>query len=170
MRGRISILATLCKRFSAVMKRCNVEVFLNIGKIYQEISPLEKRLDLHIELLRRDEFREMECVSDIIKCVFYLHLTFTLNSNFRHRIQAQFEHIAETYFDGFDHDLGERELGYALALDNDLDMFVASIGLTKTAVEAVAKDDGEMLKNTYNSFHSSYAFRYRYRHWRRCFH
>ncbi len=58
------------------------------------------------------------------------------------RIQAQFEHIAETYFDGFDYDLGERELGYALALDNDLDMFVASIGLTKTALEALGRDDG----------------------------
>ncbi len=67
MRGRISTLSTLCKRFAAVMRRCNVQTFLNIGKIYQEVSPLEKRLDMHIDLLRREEFREMECVSDIIK-------------------------------------------------------------------------------------------------------
>lgn len=58
------------------------------------------------------------------------------------RIQAQFEHIAETYFDGFEHDVGERELGYAQTLDNDLDMFVASIGLTKTALEALDRDEG----------------------------
>lgn len=67
MRGRISALSTLCKRFAAVMRRCNVETFLNIGKIYPELSPLEKRLDIHIDLLRREEFREMECVSDVIK-------------------------------------------------------------------------------------------------------
>lgn len=57
-------------------------------------------------------------------------------------MQAQFEHLAETYFDGFDHDLGERELGYALSFDSDLDMFSASIGLTKTALEALMQDDG----------------------------
>src|SRR5947209_16390621 len=67
MRGRISGLSTLCKRFAAVLRRCDVESFLNIGRIYPEIAPMEKRIDMHIDLLRRDEFREMECVSDVIK-------------------------------------------------------------------------------------------------------
>lgn len=67
MRGRISGLSTLCKRFAAILRRCDVESFLNIGRIYPEIAPMEKRLDMHIDLLRRDEFREMECVSDIVK-------------------------------------------------------------------------------------------------------
>ncbi|KAF8893676.1 dynein associated protein-domain-containing protein [Gymnopilus junonius] len=43
MRSRISGLSTLCKRFSAVLRRC-------------DIAPLEKRIDMHIDLLRRDEF------------------------------------------------------------------------------------------------------------------
>jgi dynactin 1 len=38
--------------------------------------------------------------------------------------------------------LGERELGYALSFDRDLDMFAASIGLTKTSVGNIVKDDG----------------------------
>lgn len=67
MRGRISGLSTLCKRFAAVLRRCDVESFLNMGRIYAEIAPMEKRIDMHIDLLRRDEFREMECVSDVIK-------------------------------------------------------------------------------------------------------
>ena len=67
MRGRISTLSTLCKRFTAILRRCDVESFLNIGRIYHEISPLEKRIDLHIDLLRREEFREVECVSDVAK-------------------------------------------------------------------------------------------------------
>ena len=37
------------------------------------------------------------------------------------RIQAQFDHLAETYFDGIDYNLAERELGYLMALDLDLD-------------------------------------------------
>jgi dynactin 1 len=67
MRIRIAGLSTLCKRFAAVLHHCDVDSFLNIGRIYQEIVPMEKRIDMHIDLLRRDEFREMECVSDIVK-------------------------------------------------------------------------------------------------------
>src|SRR5215469_3214659 len=69
MRGRISGLSTLCKRFAAILRRCDVESFLNIGRLYPEIAPMEKRIDMHIDLLRRDEFREEECVADVIKYV-----------------------------------------------------------------------------------------------------
>lgn len=62
------------------------------------------------------------------------------------RIQAQFDHIDETYFAGFDHDLGERELGYAMTLDHELDMFAASIGLTKTSITSIAQDEGEAVR------------------------
>lgn len=65
MRGRIAQLSILCKRFSAILRR-DVEVFLNDGaRIYGEFAPFEKRIDMHLDLLRRDEFREMECVNDI---------------------------------------------------------------------------------------------------------
>ena len=37
------------------------------------------------------------------------------------RIQAQFDHLAGTYFDGIDCNLAEREMGYLMALDLDLD-------------------------------------------------
>ena len=62
-----------------------------------------------------------------------------------HRLQAQFDHLAETYFNGFDQDLGERELGYALSFDHDLDVFAASIGLTKTSVAAILRDEDVVL-------------------------
>ena len=50
------------------------------------------------------------------------------------RIQAQFHHLVEAYFSGFDTDLAERELQYVVSLDHDLDMFVGSFGLTKTSI------------------------------------
>ncbi|KAL4067219.1 dynein associated protein-domain-containing protein [Scleroderma yunnanense] len=127
MRGRAAGLSTLCKRFAAVLRRCDPTSFLNAGRIYPEIAPMEKRIDMHVDLLRRDEFREMEFVSDVVK------------------LQAQFDHLAETYFSGFDHDLGERELGYALSFDYDLDSFAASIGLTKTSVATILHDEDVML-------------------------
>jgi dynactin 1 len=50
--------------------------------------------------------------------------------------------LAETYFKAFDFDLGERELGLVLSLDHDLDVYASSMGLTKTAVEAILNDEG----------------------------
>ncbi|KAF8589530.1 hypothetical protein K439DRAFT_1332697 [Ramaria rubella] len=123
MRGRISHLSTLAKRFAAVLRRCDVESFLGIGRVFPEIAPIEKRIDMHIDLLKREEFRELECVSDVSKML------------------AQFEHLAETYFSGFEYDLGERQLDLALSFDSDLDMFSAAIGLTKTAIQIIQKDD-----------------------------
>ena len=70
MRGRAASFSTLCKRFSAILRRCDPASFLNIGRIYPEIAPMEKRIDMHIDLLRRDEFREMEFVTDVLKCVW----------------------------------------------------------------------------------------------------
>ncbi|KAF8555146.1 dynactin [Imleria badia] len=127
MRGRAAALAILCKRFAAILRRCDPTSFLNIGRIFPEIAPMEKRIEMHIDLLRRDEFREMEFVSDIVK------------------LQAQFDHLAETYFSGFEQDLGERELGYAFSFDHDLDVFAASIGLTKTSVATILRDEDVVL-------------------------
>ena len=67
MRGRAAGLSTLCKRFAAILRRCDPSSFLNAGRIYPEIAPMEKRIDMHVDLLRRDEFREMEFVNDILK-------------------------------------------------------------------------------------------------------
>ena len=35
-------------------------------------------------------------------------------------------------------------MGYALSFDHDLDMFVASLGLVKTSIEAAMKEDGKL--------------------------
>jgi dynactin 1 len=67
MRGQISHFSCLCKRFVAVLRRCDMESFLSIGKMYLDVAPIEKRIDMHIDLLRREEFRDLECVSDITK-------------------------------------------------------------------------------------------------------
>jgi len=69
MRGANAVLSTLCKRFVAILRCCDVESYINIGRLFQEISPLEKRIDMHIDLLRRNEFREMECTGDINRYV-----------------------------------------------------------------------------------------------------
>ena len=59
------------------------------------------------------------------------------------RIHASFDHLAELHFNDYETDLVERELGYVMAFDHDLDMFAASIGLTKTSVAAIIKEEGD---------------------------
>jgi dynactin 1 len=68
------------------------------------------------------------------------------------RIQAQFDHLAESYFGGFDTDLAERELGYVTSLDHDLDMFAASISLAKTSVTGLMKEEGKFFDLVRNAF------------------
>ncbi|QRW00779.1 Dynein associated protein [Ceratobasidium sp. AG-Ba] len=128
MRGRVYHFACLCKRFAAVLRKCDVQTFHGVGRLYPDLLPMEKRLDMHVDLLRRDEFRIMECVSDVSKML------------------AQFEHLADTAFSGFDADLAERELDLTMQLDCDLDSFVAAIGLTKTALENSIKDEDTIVE------------------------
>ncbi|KAG8700816.1 hypothetical protein FRC11_012636, partial [Ceratobasidium sp. 423] len=128
MRGRMYHLACLCKRFASVLRKCDVNTFHDVGRLFPDLSPMEKRLDMHVDLLRRDEFRIMECVSDVAKMLL------------------QFEHLAETAFSGFEADLAERELDLTMQLDCDLDSFVAAIGLTKAALENATKDDDTVLE------------------------
>ena len=140
----MSALSILCKRFATVLRMSDIETFLNVGRLYLEISPLEKRIDMHINLLRRDEFNVMECVDDISKSVYPFFCDLMSNSlhSLNFRIHASFEHLAELHFNGYETDLVERELGYVMAFDHDLDMFAASIGLTKTSVAAIIKEEG----------------------------
>ncbi|CAE6420329.1 unnamed protein product [Rhizoctonia solani] len=128
MRGRMYHLACLCKRFASVLRKCDVNTFHAVGRLFPDLSPMEKRLDMHVDLLRRDEFRIMECVSDVAKML------------------AQFEHLADTAFSGFEADLAEQELDLTMQLDCDLDSFVAAIGLTKTALENTIKDEDTVLE------------------------
>jgi dynactin 1 len=59
------------------------------------------------------------------------------------KIQVQCNHLAEIYFDGFEHDLAEREMACALVFDHDLNVLAASVALTNTLVTAVFRDEGE---------------------------
>jgi dynactin 1 len=50
-----------------MLRRCDPETFLNTGRIYPEVNPLERRLDIHIDYLKQDTFRAFECVTDVRK-------------------------------------------------------------------------------------------------------
>ncbi|EJD03547.1 dynactin [Fomitiporia mediterranea MF3/22] len=123
LRARISRMSILCKRFASILKRCDVETFLNIGRLYADVAHFEKRIDLHIDMLCRDEFRDIECVNDV------------------QRTAQAFGHLVEMYSEGFDFDLGERELGYAQSFDHELDNLSASLALISSNISDIMKDE-----------------------------
>jgi dynactin 1 len=161
MRGLTAHVSTLCKRFAAVLRRCDGEFYLNIGKLFPEIAPMEKRIDMHIDTLRREEFRFLECGSDIQKLVLCgrYAMTFSGVSNpaIQSRMLGQFDHLAETYFSGSQFDLGECELDRILSVEHDLDYFVAAIGLTKNHLETVMNDEGTT-SSSQGACHNSKSF------------
>ncbi|KIY73325.1 dynactin [Cylindrobasidium torrendii FP15055 ss-10] len=122
LRTRLVGLSTICKRFATVLRKCDVQTFLDRGRVFHELAHAEKRIDLHIDLLRRDEFREFECVTDI------------------DNIANQFEHVDNKFFEGFETELAEREQGLVLAFDCDLDTFMAAVGHVRTSVQQVLKE------------------------------
>lgn len=63
-----------------------------------------------------------------------------------HRILAQFDHLSEAYFSGYEWDLGERAADIAQSIDYDLDMFSAAMLLTKTSLSAVLNDRDVVLE------------------------
>lgn len=54
-----------------------------------------------------------------------------------------FGHLVDMYSEGFDYDLGERELGYALSFDHELDNVSASLALISTYISDTMKDEGK---------------------------
>lgn len=138
MPTRISGLSTLCKRIAAILRRCDVKIFLSTGHLYANCAPREKRLDVHINSLRRGEFRDVECVKDIEvrgqkKFNFWSWLFFSIGH--RSSSTSSQELTSST-------NLAERESGSVLTLDHDLDIFAASINLSKTSVAAIIKEEG----------------------------
>lgn len=148
MRGKLSHFSLLNQRFAAILKRCSPELYTKASGIYHELSAVEKRVDGYIDLLRKDEFRDGDCMGDLVKSVFELTKFNRSDSNvcsflFLPRYIAQYEHLEEAYFQQSDLDLGERELDMVLGFDYDLDNFSAAVGFAKHAVVTASQDSGQ---------------------------
>lgn len=57
-------------------------------------------------------------------------------------MQTQFKYLTDTYFKNYEHDLGERELGHITSFDYELDSFAAAVGLVKSSLGGILKEDG----------------------------
>lgn len=65
MRQRAGWLSDLAKRFVTFIQHCSPGVFTRMGQVYHDLVGTERRLNGIVELLRTDELKESECVSDL---------------------------------------------------------------------------------------------------------
>ncbi|GJN94727.1 hypothetical protein Rhopal_007818-T1 [Rhodotorula paludigena] len=123
-RAKLGHFAALNRRFAAHLQRCQPDTFLKMGRVYREVAPIERRIDVFIEALRREELREADCGKEVDGFI------------------AQAEHLAETHLADLDPtlDLAERETAFVHSLDLDFDTVAAAAGFAKQTVAGVSRD------------------------------
>ncbi|GAA5820892.1 hypothetical protein JCM10212_006257 [Sporobolomyces blumeae] len=123
-RTKLSTFASLNKRFSAHLQRCDAETFLQFGRVYRELVPNEKKLDAFVEGLRREELKVSDCGKEVEGLI------------------AQSVHLADTHLASADPllDLAEREVSCVETIDLDLDTIAAAAGWTKQLIVGATRD------------------------------
>ncbi|BGP20858.1 hypothetical protein JCM10213v2_009023 [Rhodosporidiobolus nylandii] len=123
-RAKLAHFSALNKRFAAHLKRCPPEVFLRFGRVFREVAPNERKIDAFIDLLRKEELKEVEAAKEIDGFI------------------AQAEHLAETHLQGLEPtlDLAEREVAFVTVLDLDFDTIAAASGFAKQTIATISRD------------------------------
>lgn len=123
VRQKLAWFGDLAKRFVSYIEGCPVEIFVKMGQVYHDLVGTERRLNAWVELLRKEELKESDCVVDL------------------HRAIAQLDHLADIFLSSTKLDLVDRYQGATRALDLNFDrIFVnlSAIGsLFKTSEDGV---------------------------------
>ncbi|KAK4049711.1 hypothetical protein OIV83_003986 [Microbotryomycetes sp. JL201] len=121
-RATLANYAGLGRRFAGTMRRCDAEIFVQLGRVYNEVAPTEKRLDMFIDALRKESLRESDCKQEITGLI------------------AQFEHLFELHLHGTALELAERQFAYVSIIDLDFDTIAAATGFAKQTVATLQRD------------------------------
>ncbi|KAG0289079.1 hypothetical protein BGZ98_003991, partial [Dissophora globulifera] len=125
VRQKLAWFGDMAKRFVSYIEGCPVEVFANMGRVYHDLVGTERRLNTWVELLRKEEFKEADCVDGL------------------HRSIAQLDHLADTYLADTKLDIVERYHGAARALDLNFDRVF--VNLTTIGAMFQTSEDGVRL-------------------------
>ncbi|KAJ9123331.1 hypothetical protein QFC22_001530 [Naganishia vaughanmartiniae] len=117
LRGSLSEFANLTRRFAGIMRRSTPEEYLNLAPVRFDLSAVERKVDFWINQLRTDEFVEKDCAVEL------------------HNFLTQLNHLAQTVFIREELELGERQLGFAVAFDYELDNFAAAVGFARHIIQ-----------------------------------
>ena len=125
MRHSLAHFSALSRQIAAVISRGTPETFVKAGRMFKELISVEKRVDMYVEALRKEELKETECASDM------------------HRFIQQLEEFSYALGeDAGDADLSAKEVGSAMLFEHDLDTLYAALGFTKQTLANLHVDAG----------------------------
>ncbi|KAJ9107379.1 hypothetical protein QFC21_000829 [Naganishia friedmannii] len=127
LRGSLSEFANLTRRFAGIMRRSTPEEYLNLAPVRFDLSAVERKVDFWINQLRTDEFVEKDCAVEL------------------HNFLTQLNHLAQTVFTREELELGERQLGFAVAFDYELDNFAAAVGFARYIIQNYIDDQDSVV-------------------------
>ncbi|KDN52710.1 hypothetical protein K437DRAFT_292826 [Tilletiaria anomala UBC 951] len=123
MRHSLAHFSALSKQIAAMIGQGTTETFLKAGRMFRELLSIEKRVDMYIDALRKEELKETECASDFQRFIHQLEeFSFTVSE------------------DAGDADLSAKEVGSATLFEHDLDTLYAALGFTKQTLAALHVD------------------------------
>ncbi|KAF9407583.1 hypothetical protein BGZ94_002642, partial [Podila epigama] len=125
MRQKLAWFGDMAKRFISYIEGCSVEVFAKMGQVYHDLVGTERRLNTWMELLRKEELKESDCIVDLQRAI------------------AQLDHLAENYLANTKLDLVDRYQGVSRALDLNLDRMFVNLSYVATTFNT--SEDGVRL-------------------------
>ncbi|KAF9571027.1 hypothetical protein EC968_001114 [Mortierella alpina] len=128
VRQKLAWFGDLAKRFVSYVEGCPVEIFAKMGQVYHDLVGTERRLNTWVELLRKEELKESDCVVDLQRAI------------------AQLDHLAETFLVNTKLDLVDRYSGAIRAVDLNFDRVF--VNLTDVASMFKSNEDGVRLVDT----------------------
>ncbi|KAG9306594.1 hypothetical protein G9A89_004791 [Geosiphon pyriformis] len=123
MRQKLAWFSDLAKRLVSFVSACPVETFLKMGQVYHDLIGTERRLNLIVELLRKEELKEASWLLDLQRSI------------------AQLEHLAEIYLTATDIDDAEKYYAFVRAIYLNGDTICVTLGHIKQAVAIACKDE-----------------------------
>ncbi|UZJ57502.1 hypothetical protein CBS101457_006822 [Exobasidium rhododendri] len=126
MRHSLAHFIVLTRQISAEIQLASIPTFLKSGRMYKELTTIEKRIDHFIEQLREEALNEEECGKEYNRFVNSLD-----DFDFA---------LMEGSDEGLFSDLAAKELGSAILFDLDLDTIAAALGFSKQNIAALYND------------------------------
>lgn len=137
MRRHLAHFTAVSRQISAIVGHGSTGAFIRSGRMYKELLPVERRMDMYMDALRKEELKESECVSDLMRFIAQLEdFADALAGADQEAIVAGgmvIEPDAEP-------DLSAKEVGSVSLFEHDLDTLFASLAFTRQVITALHVD------------------------------
>ncbi|GES86297.1 dynactin 1 [Rhizophagus clarus] len=137
-RQKLAWFSDIAKRLVSFVNACPVDTFLKMGQVYHDLVGTERRLHGIVDLLRKEDLKEADCIEDVQRSI------------------SQLEHLAEIYLSNTKIDEADKFYAYSRGLDLNADTIAVSLGHLKQAVALACKDEEINITEEIDKFNSDF--------------